>query len=55
MPYQKPVFYAQTAPQGSYAATCSPKDRGPAGSPRLNPERACNSTLQKCLNCERTK
>jgi len=55
MPYQKPVFYAQTAPQGSYAATCSPKDRGPAGSARVNPERACNSTLQKCLNCERTK
>ena len=51
MPYQKPVFYAQTAPEGSYAAGCPQKDRAPY----TNVSGPCPGGEKKCLNCERTK
>lgn len=51
MPYQKPMFYAQTASEGSYAAGCPAKDRAPY----TNASGPCPSGERKCLNCERVK
>lgn len=53
MPYQKPVFYAQTAPQGSYAAGC-PTNIGST----MNASRgrnSCPSEAMKCKNCAVTQ
>ncbi|MCR5224549.1 MAG: hypothetical protein K6C34_00535 [Alphaproteobacteria bacterium] len=54
MPYQKPVFYAQTAPQGSYAAGCPAKDNGSWCTSRKDPS-ICKAEGRKCLKCERTQ
>lgn len=51
MPYQKPVFYAQTAPQGSYAASCPTNVGSSNKASRGGNTNNCLTEFRKCKNC----
>ena len=54
MPYQKPVFYAQTAPQGSYAAGC-PTNTGSMSNSIRGKSSGCPAEVKKCKSCQVTQ
>lgn len=45
--FEKPVFYAQNAGEGSFAAGCGAMNRG-------NSAPTTSFCANRCLNCERT-
>ena len=54
MPYQKPVFYAQTAPQGRYAAGC-PTNTGSMSNSIRGKSSGCPAEVKKCKSCQVTQ